>query len=236
MAQATRPIFVPLTCFPFVQEVSMTFAWYPGFAKTQVQKCIAALHQAATQRGIGAILEISSKSSQPLGMALSAFNLTLTTTSAMQLSVENAFQGSKVFEHGGPYVDLYTVSSRAAKTDQRLRTSGQLRAFQFFGEAFPIRPLTVFYDWLYITALAQHPDLADPLCTFEGFSDIVFNPHKSVNCQAHAAALFVALRRLGALPSVVANKAAYFRLMCPETLLDVPTDPGAQQLPLLDHT
>ena len=213
MAKATRPIFVPLDRFPFVRAVPITFDWYAGFAKTQVQKCIAALHQAAVQHGIESVLEISSKSKQPLGISLSAFNLMLTTKHAVRMSVENAFQGSKVFVDGGPYVDLYTVSSREAKTDQRLRTSGNLRAFQFIGEDFPIRPLTAFYDWLYITALAQHPDLAEQLFTFKGFSDIVFNPHKSLNCQARAAALFVALHRTGTLADVVANKAHYLNLI-----------------------
>lgn len=30
---------------------------------------------------------------------------------------------------------------------------------------------------------------------FQGFSDIVFNPNRSLNCQARAAALFVALSK-----------------------------------------
>ena len=68
---------------------------------------------------------------------------------------ECAYQGSKVFENGGPYHELYLVSSQEAKTDDRLRNSGALVAFNFCGESFPIEPKTAFYDWLYMTALCQ---------------------------------------------------------------------------------
>ena len=34
---------------------------------------------------------------------------------------------------------------------------------------------------------------------FDAFTDIEFNPNKSLNCQARAAALFVAMKKLGRL-------------------------------------
>ena len=112
------------------------------------------------------------------------------------MSVECAYQGSKVFENGGPYHALYEVSSREAKKDPRLRNSGEVIAFDFFGERFPIEPQTVFYNWLYITALSQKDShVVEELKDFEGFSDIVFNPKNSINCQARAVAVFVALNQ-----------------------------------------
>ena len=40
-------------------------------------------------------------------------------------------------------------------------------------------------------------DLVKELEAFQGFSDIVFNPNRSINRQARAAALFVSLSKNG---------------------------------------
>ena len=195
---AKRPIFTPnFTGFPYVDSIDIEFKWHPGFAKSQLQKSIASLHEASEKLWkISPILEISGKSRSPLGVSLSAFNLSLELPNGRIMSVECAYQGSKVFENGGPYHDLYSVSSREAKTDDRLRNSGKLIAFSFYGEEFPIEPKTAFYDWLYITALYQREtNLVPELETFQGFSDIVFNPNRSLNCQARAAALFISLSK-----------------------------------------
>ena len=186
---ARRPIFIPDSSSPYVEERNIEFQWYPGFAKSQAQKSIKSLHQATD---ISPILEISGKSAKRLGVSLSAFNLSILIEND-RMSVECAYQGSKVFENGGPYKDLYFRSSREAKTDPRLRNSGELIAFKFCGEVFPIKPQTGFYNWLYIKALGQNQNLARELKNFRGFSDIAFNPKRSINCQARAAAIFVSL-------------------------------------------
>ena len=213
---ANRPIFTPdFNGFPFVETVDIEFKWYSGFAKSQMQKTIVSLHEAAEKQGIAPVLEISRKSASRLGVSLSAFILTLETTRGQKMSVECAYQGSKVFENGGPYHDLYSVSSRSAKTDERLRNSGELIAFNFCGEDFPIEPKTAFYDWLYITALCQKKkDMMQQLESFLGFSDIVFNPNRSLNCQARAAALFVSLSKNGLIDEqIFSDKDYYFELM-----------------------
>lgn len=61
-------------------------------------------------------LEISTKSEEPLGRKLSAFHLTLN-----HYALENVFQSAKVFENGGPYLDLLNVAPREAKHDERLK-------------------------------------------------------------------------------------------------------------------
>jgi hypothetical protein len=210
---ARRPIFRPvLSGRPFVEEVVLDFDWYPGFAKSQAQKSIASLHGAARERGLSPVLEISSKSDSALGVNLSAFNLTLRIRDR-SMSVEVAFQGSKVFEHGGPFHDLYGASSREAKTDSRIRSSGQLIGFNILGEEWPTEPQTCFYDWLYISALSQHTDAAREIVKFNAFSDIAFNPEKSVNCQARSAAVFVALSRQGLLAQATRDKEVYMALV-----------------------
>ncbi len=90
------------------------FKWYTRFAKIQARnRAVPTL--CSEQLGISSITEISSRSTDPLGISLSAFNLKITPQNGPGMSVECAFQGSKVFKHGGPFHNLYTVSSIEAK-------------------------------------------------------------------------------------------------------------------------
>ena len=208
---AKRPIFRPNPMeFPYFEAIDVEFQWYPGFAKSQLQKSIDSLHQAAKKLGISSILEISGKSAFPLGVSLSAFNLKFRTPNGQRMSVECAYQGSKVFEKGGPYHDLYEVSSREAKTDERLRTSGELRGFMFCDEEFPIKPQTFFYDLLYLEALNQNPNLTKELQQVDGFSDIVFNPQRSFGCQARTAALYVSLSQQRLIKQDILQNSDYY--------------------------
>lgn len=218
---AKRPIFIPnLENFPFVKESLIEFEWHSGFAKVQAQKSIASLHQAASEAKIDPVLEISSKSNEEVGVSLSAFNLKM-IKHGKNISVECAYQGSKIFANGGPFLDLYSLSSKEAKTDERLRTSGDFVGYEFFGESFVINPVTAFYDWLYLTALSQNPSLAHKLLNFKGFSDIAFNPKKSLNCQARAAALFVALYQNDEIDRVIQDKNYYIDLITNSNLNDL---------------
>src|SRR5690349_716503 len=129
---AERPIFIPrFEGRALVATKYVEFQWFPGMSSVQKQRSIDSLHSAARRiPGINRVLEVSSKSREDLGVALSAFNLKFTTLKYnLVMSVECAFQGSKVFERGGPYTDLYDKTSREAKKDERLRSSGNLTGF-----------------------------------------------------------------------------------------------------------
>jgi len=212
---AERPIYIPcsdgasLVITRYVQ-----FQWFPGMAITQKQKSIDALHASAMQLPIERVLEISSKSKEPLGVALSAFNLMINTVKQNRtFSVESAYQGSKVFEHGGPYVDLLEKSSREAKKDPRIQESGKLRGFRFFGTDWELEPQTAFYDWLYINALKKQPRLATELESYSAFTDIEFNPERSINCQAYSVALFLSLQRRNKLDYATSSKPAFLEVV-----------------------
>jgi hypothetical protein len=174
----------------------------------QAQKSIDSLHEATKRRmNVDKVLEISSKSKDPKGVKLSAFNLMINTKKYNQtFSVECAYQSAKVFEHGGPYKDLRDRTSREAKLDPRLKESGRLLKFQFFEVDWALEPKTAFYDWLYINALHNEPELAAYVLEHRAFSDIAFNPERSLNCQAYSAALYVALHERGLLTSEVLRK------------------------------
>lgn len=193
---ATRPIFLPTHDEALlVREVRAEFHWNPGMAVSQKRKNVAALHKSALEMGFGPLLEISSASETELGRRLSAFNLKI-LVGDREIPFESAYQGSKVFSHGGPYFDLYDVDARTAKKDTRLRSSGRIIEFQFLEERFPSNPPTAFYDWMYICTLYPHADwLERNIRHFAGFTDIAFNPERSLNCQARACAIFLSLYR-----------------------------------------
>lgn len=197
---AKRPIYIPLKeGVPGVKIIEVEFPWFAGLATSQKQKSIRSLHKVAKQKDIFPILEVSSKSEDEIGVSLSAFNLMITTKKGIQYSVETAFQASKVFIQGGPFLDLLEKSSREAKQDSRLKTSGNLVKFKFYEKEFPLEPRTFFYDWLYLNALKQNPDLVKYALQFNGFTDIEFNPDKSINCQAYSLALYISLFKLNLL-------------------------------------
>ncbi len=193
---AKRPVFIPVgKTENLVEELQVEFEWNPGFAVEQKKKNIAALHKAAKKKGLLPLLEASTKSEVLLGKRLSAFNLKI-KTSRGYISIESAYQGSKVFEQGGPYTDIYEKDSRSARQDLILKESGKLIGFDYFGQKWSLKPETAFYDWLYLTALHPHQDYLEKLLKFKGFTDIEFNPKKSIACQARTCALLVSLLQL----------------------------------------
>lgn len=211
---AERPLFIPAAEGPaLVRTKHVEFQWFPGMAVSQKQKSVDSLHAAALKLpGISKVLEVSSKSREELGVALSAFNLTFTTVKHNRtFSVECAYQGSKVFEQGGPFVDIFGMTSREAKKDERLRSSGRLTGFRFFGTDWGLEPQTAFYDWLYINALKKQPSVTERLLEYSAFTDIEFNPERSINCQAYSVALYISLHRRGLLEEATSSKEAFLR-------------------------
>jgi len=217
---ANRPIFIPKKNNSLgVIKKPIDFKWFPGMSVTQKQKSIRSLHEASKGNGINKLLEISSKSEDELGQKLSAFNLSITTrTRGIKFSVECAFQSSKVFVQGGPYTDILSLSSKKAKKDLRLRNSGGLKYFKFFGDEFSLKPRTYFYDWIYVNALNQNMILAEQLLEFNAYTDIEFNPEKSINCQAYSAALFVSLYKNGKIKEALKSSQCFLRILKGEYL------------------
>ena len=114
---ANRPIYVALEKFPYVQRIDTEFKFFPGFSEKQKRLSINSLHKSFLEKFPDkSVLEISSKSEVELGVKLSAFNLQISLPEPdKKISVECAFQGSKIFENGGPYTDLFYKTSREAK-------------------------------------------------------------------------------------------------------------------------
>lgn len=213
---ASRPVFIPIYSTDLLVETKFVeFVWHPGMAPTQRRKSVAALHSSAKDAGVcRKPLEVSTKSMEQLGVQLSAFNLSCRTEKhEREFTVETAYQSSKVFSGGGPYKDLLYGTSLAAKKDPRLKDSGALIGFNFFGVPWSIEPKTAFYDWIYLNALRKNEWAIEHLDYFDAFTDIEFNPEKSINCQAYSVALFRSLRGRGMLDEALESRESFIQIV-----------------------
>ncbi len=182
---ARRPVF----CISEQKKIiskQIEFNWISGLSKAQKMKNADSLLQAVQMQCPSAKpLEISTKSRESLGAKLSAFDLKY-----QGYYLENIFQSSKIFTNGGAYPDLLHVSPKEAKKDLRLRNSGALKAFCFEGITWELEPKTAFYDFIYLKAVQESltPEEIQQIRNYTHFTDIEFNPDKSINTQARSVA------------------------------------------------
>ena len=174
-----------------VERESFDFEWNSGLSASQKKKNVAALHKSIMTKYGESTLEISTKSLEDMGRSLSAFNLKLDG-----VFIECVYQSSKVFENGGPYKDLLSVKPKEAKKDERLQTSGKLIGFDYNSMRWSLDPKTAFYDYVYVKgALSTFSveQLKQTLDSYMWFTDIEFNPNKSLNTQARSVAILKAI-------------------------------------------
>lgn len=204
------------------------------------------------------ILEVSTASDEyETGKALSALNLMYEDPdSGRVFSVENWFQAAKVFEKDGrelgPYKELLTVRTPKRylnafldkKTTvqyigdelfQRIQSEikdASLARFELWGRRFPLVPRSSFYDYLYAKALRQeqNADLAERLCEYRVFTDIMFNPgtgkKRKFNTQARSCAIFVSLTKRGLIDDALSDIEAFIGLVQYDVLGNACTEAG----------
>ena len=212
---AERTIFIPdkhILCF----EENYTFPWAPGLSKKQRQKSLASLNEVIlTHHPKAKLLDISRYSFEELGSQLSAFHLTIESTSGEKMPVECAYHGSKITKEYWHLTDIYSKTSMEAKKDRR-HHEGTLLGFKFDDLHFPLSdPRTAFYNYIYITALTQHPDLADQLMNYDIFTDIMFSCRNASACQAQACAIYVALKKSDSLEHALASRENFINTVYP---------------------
>ena len=181
-------------------EELFAFPWLPGMSRAVKEARIRALHESIRAKYPDAeVLEVSTKSSNPLGVRLSAFNLRLPSVWGGGI-LESTYQSAKVylnqwgdvFTQGG----LAALSPDLAKKGNSLQSDLTLAYFDFNGNQWPAHPDSLFYDFLFWVALWEQPKLLLALDEFDFFTDIEFNKSKlgfqvgkSFNSQAKSSAL-----------------------------------------------
>lgn len=200
---AIRPVY--FVSGNIVHETEVEFEWFAGFSVSQKRRSIDSLHEAVRRLHPGASpLEISTKSAVPLGNKLSAFNLRLGG-----VLLESVFQSSKIFDDGTglPHTEWLALHPRDAKAVAgELHSQGlSLTAFCYNGLRFPLEPKTVFYDYIYILAVRESltEEEIHSIPQYDHFTDIEFNPKRSINTQARTCALIrLMLTEFGSLPEL----------------------------------
>ena len=184
----------------FDEEI-VSYTYVPGMAFSQKCKNVRSFHSSIQEKFPAAkILEVSTKSYNVLGVALSAFNLTLDGR-----PIESIFHSCKVFEDGRSFEFLKDYPPRHAKRFMREANQGVVKCYRFNGIEIPIETRTLFYDFIYIRALQQHPELAIQLKDYDLFTDIEFNEKKGLNCQARACAIYSYLLRTNNIDKYVSS-------------------------------
>ena len=176
----------------FDEEI-VEFTYVKGMAFSQKCKNVRSFHSSIQTRFPSVrILEISTKSNNHLGVSLSAFNLTLDGC-----PVECLYHASKVFEEETCFEFLKDCSPRDAK--RYIRENGQkpLKCYRYEGKEIPLSTGTLFYDYIYIRALMQHPEVSSDLINYDLFTDIEFNEKRGLNCQARSCAIYSYMLRTG---------------------------------------
>ena len=186
---ATRPVYY--ISGGKVCRRDVEFEWFAGFSVSQKQRSVNSLHNAIRALVPDAHpLEISTKSTEPLGVKLSAFNLKLDGR-----PLECVFQSSKVFDDGTgkPHTEWLSLHPKEAKTAAgAIHSAGiKLTAFEYNGIRFSLLPKTAFYDYIYLNAVRESMSAEEItlIADFDHFTDIEFNPKRSLNTQARTAAL-----------------------------------------------
>lgn len=144
-------------------------------------------------------LEVSTRSESNLGKRLSAFNLKV-KLAGTESTVESIYQASKVFERGGPFLEVAEMRPWIAKKYIQTKKNGlgEIKGFSFHKD-YPSQPPELFYTFLYFSGLRTSLTEEDKtqLVKIQYFTDIMANPLSSINTQARAMARYVSMMRLG---------------------------------------
>ena len=89
--------------------------------------------------------------------------------------------------------------------------------FKYKNEIFDLIPRTMFYDYIYISALMQsNTDISD-IANYDIFTDIEFNEKKAYNCQARACAIYAYMLRNGKVDYYMSSKEKFKELYSTQT-------------------
>ena len=197
---ADKMVFISDGINPYYEQI-VNYTFVPGFAPSQRKKNVANLNASLLAKyPTLRVLEVSTKSDNELGKQLSAFNLKLDGH-----YVETIFQSSKVFEGDIQYDFLIDKKPLESKRFIQNAPVRNIIKFRYGGIEYPIYPKSLFYDFIFVKALHQNPDISIKLKDYDIFTDIEFNYKKSINCQARACAIYSYLLKIGKVDEYISN-------------------------------
>ena len=166
------------------------FEWAAGCSVARKKLNVTRLHSSIPMR----TLEVSTKSEEPIGVKMSAFSIVY----GDGMKLESYYQASKVFEKGGPFLDLAHKAPKEAKRDPRLQESGRIVSYFDFDENQEWTLSEPYYDYIYVKSAMKtlSDDELEQIASYDAFTDIEFNPAKSYNTQARSITVLKLLYRM----------------------------------------
>ncbi len=222
---AVRKVYISLAAYPYAKEISVTFPWSNKSKQQNVQAVLDSFHDVYPDVSA---LEVSLAASRPEGIHAAAMKLPLHLDAMEQdVPVGIVYEASKVFENGGPYVDLLQCSRQKVQKDPRLQQSGKCIRYCLQGTEFSMEPHPyAFFNWLYGCALRQNPEKTDDILKYRAFSDLdLGSTKKDRNSPARAAAVYAGLAAAGKLDCLDSYE-AFVAETCTE-----PAAPAPQEEP-----
>jgi len=104
------------------------------------------------------------------------------------------------------------------KKDERIDREKRIIGFEFEGIKWQTEPKTAFYDWIYLKAVKSNIEdlnntIYEKILNYTAFTDIEFNPKKSINCQARSCALYVSLFKNELLDIALESEEAFLEII-----------------------
>ena len=117
--------------------------------------------------------------------------------------VESIFHASKLFELGGPYLDLEKMPVAKVLNDPRVINSGKVLDFYYDGE-FWREDYEFFYDYLYVSAVKENIDNEElkELLKYDYFTDIETKYSAEKNPARAVAIIKLMLMHFGEIPPI----------------------------------
>ena len=150
-----RTIFAPSAIAPYYTEIIVDIDSEFSFEKSSLGNNIRLVHEEFRKMypDLPKPLEISTATYQkPQGMWLSAYRIKK-NADGNSYPFESVYQGSKVFENGGPYRAIFRDLPANAKRNPSLRNSGKLTGYEFKEGEITIKASKeqreAFYNYLY---------------------------------------------------------------------------------------
>ncbi len=211
---AKRLYFIAKPSFQgLIVEKTINFEYFRGQSPKQKQKSIEAMQHAikASESG-GNLLEVSNESTSNLGKILSSLNLKYHTPLGKSYPVLNIFESSKVFEFGGPYRDLLEKDPRELENEVRLKESGRLLGFNFEDVPYSLAPRSLFFDYIYISALHDKKEIHEELMTYDMITDVTYQMGRMFASSARACAYFISLKKTNLLEEALESPDSFKKI------------------------
>lgn len=145
------------------------------------------------------VMEFSSKSDNKSVKKLLPGKL-VKLVDGQKVTVNNIFKtAERVTADGSSAGGIAVNVVNKTVVEEGSRKAPKAIGYKYDGHIFSSRPRQMFYNYLYINALLEHPDMMAELAEYDAFSDSLVASNSGNPVPAQAVAIYVSLARLGLL-------------------------------------